>query len=39
MTTPDAIALAVALVSLTVVFIKLRREYNRNLPRQDREPC
>jgi len=36
---PDAIALTVTLVSLTVVFVTLRREYKRNLPRQDDEAC
>jgi hypothetical protein len=39
MTKPDATALAVALVSLTVIFIRLRREYKRNLPRQNGEEC
>jgi hypothetical protein len=36
---PDAIALTVTLVSLTVVFVTLRRAYKRNLPRQDDEAC
>jgi hypothetical protein len=36
---PDAIALSVTLVSLTVVFVALRRAYKRNLPRQDDEAC
>jgi len=39
MTAPDAIALAVALVSLTVVFIRLRREHQRSMARQENEPC
>jgi hypothetical protein len=33
----DDFALGVSLVSLTVVFIKLRRAYKRNLTRQDDE--
>ena len=36
---PDAIALTVTLVRLTVVFVTLRRAYKRNLPRQDDEAC
>jgi hypothetical protein len=35
MTAPDAIALAVSLVSLTVVFVILRRAYKRNLTDSD----
>ena len=35
----DAIALTVTLVSLTVVFVTLRRAYKRNLSRQDDEAC
>jgi hypothetical protein len=36
---PDAIALGVALVGLTVVFVRLRRAYKRNQPRDNGEPC
>ena len=36
---PDAIALAVALVGLTVVYARLRRAYKRNQPRDNGEPC
>jgi hypothetical protein len=36
---PDAIALTVTLVSLTVVFVTLRRAYKRNLSRQDDDVC
>jgi hypothetical protein len=35
MTIVDDVALAVCLVSLTVVFIKMRRAYKRNLPDSD----
>jgi hypothetical protein len=33
----DDIALGVSLISLTVVFINLRRAYKRNLPRDKGE--
>jgi hypothetical protein len=36
---PDAIALGVTLVGLTVVFVRLRRAYKRNQPRDNDEPC
>jgi hypothetical protein len=39
MTAPDAIALAVSVVGLAVVFVRLRRAYKQNLPRDKGEPC
>jgi hypothetical protein len=39
MTTADVIALAFALASLIAGFVMLRHAHERNLPRQDDEPC
>jgi hypothetical protein len=35
----DAIAIAFVFFSLIALFVMVRREYKRNLPRQDGEPC
>jgi len=39
MTIGDDIALAFCLLSLIAVFIIVRRDHKRNLPREDDEAC